>query len=78
MKQLSDEDLLYLLEQVVSTERQINAEIEFRAQLDPHWPADIVVKAGYIYRGYIPVLPDKPATTTIINQEFLSELEDLL
>ena len=73
MKQLSDDDLLYLLDQVVSTERQINAEIHLRAERDPHWPAEIMVQAGHIYRGYIPTLPDKST-----NQEFLAELNDLM
>jgi len=73
MKQLSDDDLLYLLDQVVSTERQINAEIHLRAEQDPHWPAEIMVQAGHIYRGYIPTLPDKST-----NQEFLAELDDLM
>ena len=73
MKQLSDDDLLYLYEQVVSTERQISAEIEFRAQRDPHWPAEIMVKAGHIIKGYVPITPDRST-----NQEFLAELDDLI
>ena len=76
MRQMTDDELLYLLDQIVDTERQINAEIEARAQLDLHWPADIIVKAWHIYRGYTPVsvLSDK----LTINQEFLSGLDELL
>ena len=76
VRQMTNDELLYLLDQVVDTERQINAEIEARAQLDLHWPADIIVKAGHIYRGYTPVsvLSDK----LTIDQEFLSGLDELL
>ena len=74
MRQMTDDELLYLLDQVVDTELQINAEIEARAQLDLHWPADIIVKAGYIYRRYTPVSLDE----LTIDQEFLSGLDELL
>jgi len=74
MRQMTDDELLYLLDQIVDTERQINAEIETRAQLDLRWPADIIVKAGYIYRRYAPVSLDE----LTIDQEFLSGLDELL
>ena len=80
MRQMTDDELLYLLDQIVDTERQINAEIETRAQLDPHWPADIIVKAGYIYRRYTPVSVSVSVSLDELttDQEFLSELDELL
>ena len=78
MRQMTDDELLYLLDQVVDTERQINAEIEARTQLDLHWPADIIVKARHIYRGYTPVSVSVSLDELTINQEFLSGLDELL
>ena len=78
MRQMTDDELLYLLDQVVDTERQINAEIEVRAQLDLHWPADIIVKAGYIYRRYTPVSVSVSLDELTTDQEFLSGLDELL
>lgn len=70
LKTLTDDEFISLLRDVVDLERQLNSELERRAQLCSTWPALIVQAANDIYRGYVRMVEESAVVTNLENEDF--------